>query len=158
MAGTPVKNGMRDCIAANGGDVAILDRIANGETVSAIARSIGYSRNLLAQHLNRDEQAKALLARARETGADAMAEQTIDLADSAQPTSANVTRLQIEQRKWFASKVLPDTYGEKNQATITVNVNTLHLEALKQLRNERIIDIGHATVQTSSEPAQLTDN
>lgn len=150
---------MIEAIEAAGGEGVLIDRIADGETLAGIARSLGNcSRNLLSTYLNRDDTRKATVQRARETGADAMAEDTIHIADTTPPSQASAARLRIEQRKWFASKVLPDTYGEKNQASVTINVNTLHLEALRALRNERILDVSHVTVQTTEEPLQLTDN
>ncbi len=139
------------------GEDVLLDRIANGETMAALARSLGFSRNMLSQHLVRDDQRRALLTRARESGADALAEETVEIADAASPSNANVARLKIEQRKWLASKVLPDIYGEKQQASVIVNVNTLHLEALRQLRDERIrtVDVSRVS-QSHGAPAQLT--
>lgn len=158
MAGTPIKTAMIEAIELAGGEAALIDRIADGETMADLARALGCSRNLLSTYMNRDETRRATVQRARETGADAMAEDTIRIADGALASQASAARLRIEQRRWFASKVLPDTYGEKNQTSITVNVNTLHLEALRQLRTERIIDIGHATVQSNPDTLQLTDN
>ena len=50
-------------------------------------------------------------ARARERQADYLAEETIKIADETQdPAKA---RLQVDARKWFASKVAPKKYGEK---------------------------------------------
>jgi hypothetical protein len=132
------KTAMVTAIEAAGGEGALVDRIANGETLAAVALSLDCSRGLLSTYLNRDEGRRAILSRARGTSADAMAEETLTLADAATPATERVARLQIEQRRWLASKYLPDTYGEKAPASLTINVNTLHLEALKQLRAERL--------------------
>ena len=50
-------------------------------------------------------------ARAREDQADYHAEEIVDIADAA--TDANIARLQIDARKWKASKLKPKVYGER---------------------------------------------
>lgn len=50
-------------------------------------------------------------ARAREDQADFLAEEIIDIADAA--TDANLSRLQIDARKWKAGKLKPKVYGER---------------------------------------------
>jgi hypothetical protein len=52
-----------------------------------------------------------LYARAKETLADMNAEDILDIADNAK--DANLARLQIDARKWWASKVAPKRYGDK---------------------------------------------
>mgnify|MGYP000007485902 CR=1 FL=1 len=74
-------------------------------------------------------------AQAREVQADVLAEQTIDIADDSsgdETTDADGnprfnaeyaarSRLRIDARKWFASKLAPKKYGDKS--TVDVNVN-----------------------------------
>lgn len=50
-------------------------------------------------------------ARAREFQADIFADQIIDIADDAE--DANLARVQIDARKWTASKLRPNRYGDK---------------------------------------------
>ena len=52
-------------------------------------------------------------ARARETQAEHWADELVDLADKAE--DAQLARLQIDTRKWVASKLLPKKYGERQQ-------------------------------------------
>lgn len=54
---------------------------------------------------------------ARACGARAQAEATeiVALSDTATPETVNVVRLQVDARKWVASKLLPKVYGEKQQ-------------------------------------------
>lgn len=54
-------------------------------------------------------------ARAREFQADTYADQIVDLADGA--TDHNKARLQIDARKWHASKLRPNKYSERLQHT-----------------------------------------
>lgn len=52
-------------------------------------------------------------ARAREAQAEHWADELVELADDA--TDAQKARLQIDTRKWVASKLLPKKYGERQQ-------------------------------------------
>lgn len=52
-------------------------------------------------------------AQAREAQAETWADELIDLADNADDSQK--ARLQIDTRKWVASKLLPKKYGERQQ-------------------------------------------
>jgi len=54
-------------------------------------------------------------ARARELQAEFYADEIIRIADSAQ--DAQKARLQVDARKWIASKLLPKKYGDKVDVT-----------------------------------------
>ena len=65
-----------------------------------------------------DDEALALrYARARESQADVMADDIVFLADSCK--DHNKCRLQIDARKWVASKLKPKKYGDKVQQELT---------------------------------------
>lgn len=55
-------------------------------------------------------------ARARETQADTIFDEIVDLADEAGYTNERIAkaRLQIDARKWVAGKLRPKKYGEKH--------------------------------------------
>ena len=59
-------------------------------------------------------------AYAKEDQADYMAEDILNIADSADSDNVQVARLQIDTRKWTASKFKQKRYGDKLQ---TDNVN-----------------------------------
>ena len=66
-------------------------------------------------------------ARARARQADHYAEQIVEIADRAE--DANLARLQIDARKWVASRLLPKKWGDRQEIehtgkieSITVNV------------------------------------
>jgi len=56
-------------------------------------------------------------ARAREKQADLFAAQIVTIADTA--TDANLARLQMDARKWAASKMAPKKYGDKTLTEVT---------------------------------------
>jgi len=68
----------------------------------------------------------AQYARARESRAEFLADEIIDIADAAE--DAQKARLQVDARKWFASKLAPKTYGDK-----------VELEHSGEVKYERII-------------------
>lgn len=51
-------------------------------------------------------------ARAREAGADAMADDAVDIADNPD-IDPNHKRIMVDTRKWFTSKLKPKKYGDK---------------------------------------------
>ena len=58
--------------------------------------------------------------RARDKQADYFAEEIIEIADSAEAESAAVAKakLQIDARKWAASKIAPKKYGDKQEIDV----------------------------------------
>lgn len=53
-------------------------------------------------------------ARARELQAEALADEIVDIADSATDiASSAAARLRVDARKWVAAKLLPKRYGER---------------------------------------------
>lgn len=48
-----------------------------------------------------------------EERANVLAEEALEIADAAGPENASVAKLQVDTRKWFASKLKPKRYGDK---------------------------------------------
>lgn len=104
----------------------ICTRLANGESLRAICSSdrddwmphIGTVLRWVGQH----EEFREQYARAREIQAETMADEIIGIADDADiDAGAGVAkaRLQVDARKWVASKLLPKKYGDKLQAEVS---------------------------------------
>lgn len=123
---------MVEHIAASGGDAAILDRIANGETMSSIAAEFGASRAMLSKHLSSSPERKRDLEAAKKEAAHALADQSGDILDGATPYSIAVDRERAKNRQWRASVLNREEYGE-SKAAVTINLGGLHLAAF-QLR------------------------
>lgn len=75
-----------------------------------------------------DGDFSAQYTRAREEQADFYADEIIDIADTAK--DANLARLQIDARKWKASKLQPKKYGDK------IDLN--HSGAIEHLTDEQL--------------------
>jgi hypothetical protein len=128
-----------------GGVQVLIERIANGETILALATEMGFSRDLLSVFLNRDETQEAVRS-ARARSAAAMAEKALEIADTNTPEQAPKTRWQVETRRWLASKYDPETFAEKPSVAINVTIGGLHMESLRRrpvqaLPDPQVIDI-----------------
>lgn len=98
----------------------ICDRIAEGESLRKICTSAELpSRETVRKWLREDEGFAGQYARAREEQADYYADKIIEIADEAEdPQKA---RVQIDARKWVASKLKPKVYGDRIQQDVTIN-------------------------------------
>ena len=85
--------------------------------------------------INRTEERKQAVLNARRLKAEKLAEDAMEIADGADESSSsavNKARLQVDTRKWLASKLDPEAYGDKSME-VNISVGDLHLQALKHL-------------------------
>ena len=116
-----------------GGEVAIVDRLSQGETVLGLARTLGISHTAFYDWVDRGGEARAAaLARARARGGQSLAEETLEIADSASPQEAQVAKLRVDTRRWLASKMAPDEYGDKQQPLVNIDLGSMALDALRK--------------------------
>lgn len=109
----------------------ICERLAGGESLRAICREVGMpGGETVRRWLRDDEQFRAQYARAREAQADFYVDEIIAIADSAEDPVKG--RLQIDARKWIASKLRPKVYGERLEveSNSTVKVLSVNVELL----------------------------
>jgi Fe-S-cluster formation regulator IscX/YfhJ len=64
-------------------------------------------------------------ARAKEMQMEAMAEEILQIADSADAETYNPARLQVDTRKWLMSKMAPKRYGDKIEHTGDLSIKTV---------------------------------
>ena len=115
-----------------GGEVAIVDRLSQGETVLGVARTLGISHTAFYDWVDRGGEARAAaLARARARGGQSLAEQTLEIADSATPQEAQVAKLRVDTRRWLASK-MNEEYGDKQQPLVNIDLGSMALDALRK--------------------------
>ena len=118
-------------IHAAGGEISILERLSQGETILGVARSLGVSHTGFYDWVERGGEARAAaLARARTRGGQSLAEQTIDIADAASPAMAQVAKLRVDTRRWLAGK-LNDEYSDKAAPLVNIDLGSLALDALR---------------------------
>jgi transposase-like protein len=124
-------------IHAFGGEVAIVDKLSQGETVLSVARTLGISHTAFYDWVDRGGEARAAaLARARARGGQSLAEETLEIADSATPQEAQVAKLRVDTRRWLASK-MNEEYGDKQQPLVNIDLGSMALDALRK----RSIDV-----------------
>ena len=124
-------------IHAFGGEVAIVDKLSQGETVLSVARTLGISHTAFYDWVDRGGEARAAaLARARARGGQSLAEETLEIADSASPQEAQVAKLRVDTRRWLASK-MNEEYGDKQQPLVNIDLGSMALDALRK----RSIDV-----------------
>jgi hypothetical protein len=108
-----------------------------------LAEFLECSRPILSLWINQTEERKEAVLRARKLKAEKLAEEALDIADQADETSVggvNKARLQVETRKWMASKLDPADYGDKSGPQVNISIGDLHLQALKQINRGDVIE------------------
>lgn len=122
-------------------DICLL--LAEGESLRSIcsAKNMPDKKTVL-RWLARDEEFRSQYTRAKEAGAEAIAEELFDIADDGsndwmerldaegdavgwQLNGEHVRRsqLRIDTRKWYLSKIMPKKYGDKQQVEHSGNLN-----------------------------------
>ena len=124
---------------------SICEELAQGRSLIQITHESDYPHEVTVYRwLDKHEEFRKKYARARELQAEHYAAEIIRLADT--PVVAekrtikadgseevvigdNVerTRLQIDARKWYASKLAPKVYGEKLQQEVTGELGIKHI-------------------------------
>jgi len=96
-----------------------------------------------------DAELATQYARAVDDGADAMADELLDIADSKPEDNVDMTslKLKVDTRKWLLSKRRPAKYGDRVQLAgdaenplkveATIDVGGLSIAALEELANLR---------------------
>lgn len=96
----------------------ICERLAEGESLRSICRDDPFpNKSTVFRWLAANKEFRDQYARARETQADAIADEILDIADEAE--DAAKARLQVDARKWLAGKLRPKVYGDKVSTEVT---------------------------------------
>ncbi len=114
---------------------SICNQIANSsQGLSTICTDLHVSRQTFYDFM--DETGKSnqdTYARAKQDQADFMADEMIRIADLAE--DSNKARLQVDTRKWVASKLKPKSYGDHQQIEIISSVNKFVESTIKILKD-----------------------
>lgn len=136
----PVRTALLKQIKAAGGYGALLERVANGESIGKVAESLGVSRSFLIFTMTKNGKDKEAFNEARRLSAEAHVERATKISDEVKADRDHVqrARLQVGHLQWLASKLDRDTWGEVIAPPVQINVNTLHLDALRAAPPARI--------------------
>lgn len=134
MAGRPLMRALKAQVERIGGLDVVFDRIAGGETITAIARELGVPRARLSGLLHSKPEWEQRLREAQKAAASAWAEEMLDIADHANPEDVKVRQLQVEVRKWLAGSRDPDNYGDRGrQQALQISAGAIHVAVLQSL-------------------------
>jgi hypothetical protein len=115
-----------------------LDGLATGLTTAVACSNAKITPRQLWMWQKRHDTNATLYAHARQSQARAMADATVDIADEADAQNVQAKRLQVDTRKWVASKLDASAWGDyvgapKQQTLQIGSVGELHLSALREL-------------------------
>jgi hypothetical protein len=102
----------------------ICDLVAEGASLKTICTAPKMpSRRTVRGWLDEHPDFEASYERARRQRTDALVDEIVEIADavagSDSPAAVNAARLQVDTRRWLASKLLPERFGDKLQAELT---------------------------------------
>lgn len=91
----------------------ICSRLASGESLRKICSDESMPSIVSVwRWLNKYPDFSKQYAQAREAQAEYYADEIVEIADTADKDTANAVRVQVDARKWVASKLRPKKYGE----------------------------------------------
>lgn len=114
---------------------ALLDKVAEGEQIGKAIESMGFTRDVVRCYWSLFPERKRLWDVAKESSADALADQALETA-SDRTLDPAFARVRIDLLKWLAAKRNPRLYNDKQ--TIDLNVKTVDLTAVIQDANRRL--------------------
>lgn len=93
----------------------VLEGIAQGETLTSLAIAYGFSQSAWAKWIAQDHDLAVAYYDARSVGADAIADDIINIVDTVKEDSVAVAkaRLRADTRLRLLAKWQPDKYGDK---------------------------------------------
>lgn len=100
----------------------VCDAISEGAFVNDAAKVAGTTAKSIREWAAESPELGALYAQARERQADYYAEQALELADAAIPGKGgdvDKVRVQVDTRKWLASKLNPRRFGDSKAVDVT---------------------------------------
>ena len=95
----------------------MLEEIASGRSVISLCRDEDWTPNAETWYrwLYKKEGLSNRYTRAKAIQSEQEADIILDIADNATNQDYQVARLRVDARKWVASKLLPNKYGDKTQ-------------------------------------------
>ena len=96
---------------------AVLERMWDGEILTAICRDYDLTPGAFAHKAEHDEVFAQRYARARQEQAHALAMDVVRIAD--EETDPHRARVRCDARKWVAARIDPKNYGDKSTTALT---------------------------------------
>ena len=135
MPGKPIEAQLHADIEAAGGWETIWDRVANGETQTAIAEGFGISQGFLSRVIHLDQARVRAFREAKRRYAVTLVERTGELVKHVKENRDAIAKVreQASQARWEASKWDRELFGEdKGDVNVNVlNIAQWHIDALR---------------------------
>lgn len=116
----------------------LMQRVAMGETLREVCEGQGIAYSLVAKHIAGTPTLKAEYDAALQIWADALAQETVGIADGATPETVGPAKLQVDTRLKVAGKLYRERYGEQAPVAVQVNVNLADTAREIQVLEERL--------------------
>ena len=124
----------------------MLEEIASGRSVISMCREEKWTPNSDTWYrwMYKIEGLSDRYARAKAFQSEREADIILDIADNATNQDYQVARLRVDARKWIASKLLPNKYGDKTQIDHTSSDESLKTPTIIQLvsKYDVVPDVG----------------
>ena len=147
----------------------ICTRVAMGDKLSEIADDTIFQVSSFHSLRLRDDYVNDLFMKARQIQAEGMIDEILEISDDDsndmgvdakggdKPNSAAVqrARLQTDNRKWFAGRLLKEVYGDNVQVDATVDMVVDHAARLEEARNRK--EAGHRRLNTNQTVRDLLE-
>lgn len=140
MPGRPFLRAFKQKLKENGGWTAIFDRIAEGRTLRSIAPEYGCSESWLCHQLRDNPERRAIYESARKEAARALAEKGLEAVEHMEADRDQIqkVKVQTDYYRWLASKYDREQFGEPADTGITINLDTMFLDALKRVNRTQV--------------------
>lgn len=97
----------------------VVSRVAEGESLKNIAKTLGTPYSVLWSFLSQQDRMEKYRM-AQEAAADALAHEVLQVADTSE-----VVRDKVDARKWLASKWGKQTYGDKSDGDAKIGITVI---------------------------------
>ncbi|OOS01271.1 terminase small subunit [Canicola haemoglobinophilus] len=114
-------------------DICML--LSQGESLRKICERPGMpAQSTIYLWLQENDQFSEQYVRARESQADFLLDEILDIADCATPEDVQIAKLRVDSRKWYITKVAPKKYGDKVTQEISgVDGSAVKIEMKKEI-------------------------
>jgi hypothetical protein len=116
----------------------IIDMLSVGDSVGKISKAISKAPSSIFKWIDEDEYLSDIYARAKESKAQVLAEEVIEISDNPD-IDHNHKRIMVDARKWVAGKYYGKLFGDKQQIehSGSVNLASMNDDELDRLIRER---------------------
>src|SRR2546425_1883840 len=159
MAANPIKQKLLADIEQAGGWEQVFERVASGESQTAIAASMGVSQGFFSRVIHLDAVRVRAFREAKRLWAITLVERTGELVNNVKESRDSIAKVRevAAHNRWEASKWDRELFGEdKGDLSVNVNVAQLHIEALRHRLIEASQPFGQImapSAQTEPDPA-----